>query len=429
MPHFAERSSDRSVHRDRSGTNATARSFADFPAEKRETVVLEGGLPQFMHPNPQNVEDSDHYKAVLRRRMLIKNEVILFICEFTGTTLFLFFAFGIATQASNRIQAGVAANPDGPPDTSALQFSSLGFGFSLAVLAWVFFRVTGSLFNPALTLGLTLLGNLSWLSCITLSISQYLGAIAAAGLISGLLPGAPNMRATLSGGTTVNQGFWIEFFCTCMLLFTVYMLAGEKHKSTFLAPVGIGLALFLGELLATGYTGGSLNPARALGPDVVARTFDSFAWIYYVAPYAATLFTTAFYKALVWANYQTIVPDQDADEHAANKQVIRDALGGIIGAIDSIPAKDFSFLSADADTVELGHGATQHGGPSRPQQQGRNSWNPGFTKADLSAYGDSYGSRQPYMGQGGGRSDSDETRIGGSSRGGARQGPERSDRF
>lgn len=34
-----------------------------------------------------------------------------------------------------------------------------------------------------------------------------------------------------------------------------YRLAGEKHKGTFLAPVGIGLSLFLGELLATKYTG------------------------------------------------------------------------------------------------------------------------------------------------------------------------------
>lgn len=54
-------------------------------------------------------------------------------------------------------------------------------------------------------------------------------------------------------------------FCTAMLMFAIYMLAGEKHKATFLAPVGIGLALFLCELFATGLTGGSLNPARTLG--------------------------------------------------------------------------------------------------------------------------------------------------------------------
>lgn len=187
----------------------------------------------------------------------------------------------------------------------------------------VFFRVTGSLFNPALTLGLTLLGNLSWVSGIVLTISQFLGGITAAALQNALFPGESNMRTTLSGGTTVNQGFWIEFFSTFMLVFTVYMLAGEKHKATYLAPIGIGLALFLGELAATGYTGGSLNPARSLGPDVIARHFDGFAWIYYAAPYSAVLVATGFFKSLRWLQYYTVVPDQDDDDSHGTRQVIR----------------------------------------------------------------------------------------------------------
>ena len=35
---------------------------------------------------------------------------------------------------------------------------------------------------------------------------------------------------------------------TFQLVFTIFMLAAEKHKSTFLAPVGIGLSLFISEL-------------------------------------------------------------------------------------------------------------------------------------------------------------------------------------
>lgn len=37
---------------------------------------------------------------------------------------------------------------------------------------------------------------------------------------------------------------------TSQLILAVFMLAGEKHKGTFLAPVGIGLALFIGELVS-----------------------------------------------------------------------------------------------------------------------------------------------------------------------------------
>lgn len=231
-------------------------SFNDVPlADKRATVHLENGLPGLLRPHKTRNFRDPYYRLELEKRLDVKNKVILFICEFTGTVLFLLFSYGIATQASDRLSFDKAIDPQGPPDTSALLFSSLGFGFSLAVNAWIFFRVTGSLFNPALTLGLTLLGNLDWMQCFVLSCSQFLGGIAAAGLTAGLLPGPPNMRTTLGAGTTVNQGFWIEFFSTCLLLFTVYMLAGEKHKATFLAPVGIGLALFLAEMMATRVSG------------------------------------------------------------------------------------------------------------------------------------------------------------------------------
>ncbi len=45
-------------------------------------------------------------------------------------------------------------------------------------------------------------------------------------------------------------------FLTAELVFTIFMLAAEKHKGTFLAPVGIGLALFVAELAGVFFTGG-----------------------------------------------------------------------------------------------------------------------------------------------------------------------------
>lgn len=45
-------------------------------------------------------------------------------------------------------------------------------------------------------------------------------------------------------------------FLTFELVFTILMLAAEKHKGTFLAPIGIGLALFVAELAGVYFTGG-----------------------------------------------------------------------------------------------------------------------------------------------------------------------------
>lgn len=116
--------------------------------------------------------------------------------------------------------------------TQELLFSSLGFGFSLLISVWVWFRVSGGLQNPALTLSLILTGTLTWQRGLILSIAQYAGGIASAALVTGLLPYTINARTDLGEGTTVVQGFFIEFFMTAWLIFTVLLMAGEKHKAS-----------------------------------------------------------------------------------------------------------------------------------------------------------------------------------------------------
>lgn len=72
-------------------------------------------------------------------------------------------------------------------------------------------------------------------------------------------------------------------FLTAELVFTIFMLAAEKHEANFIAPIGIGLALFIAQMFGTYYTGSSLNPARTLGPAVVVHQFASYHWIYWVS--------------------------------------------------------------------------------------------------------------------------------------------------
>lgn len=71
--------------------------------------------------------------------------------EFVGTFLFLFFAFA-GTQVAQTTGSTV---PGSGSDTSRLLYISLSFGFSLAVNAWVFFRISGGLFNPAVSLAVS----------------------------------------------------------------------------------------------------------------------------------------------------------------------------------------------------------------------------------------------------------------------------------
>lgn len=126
------------------------------------------------------------------------------------------------------------------------------------------------------------------------------------------------------------------------------MLAAEKHKGTFMAPIGIGLSLFIAEITGmtpsssplnptdpviphrpiarhqqltkslTGvyFTGGSLNPARSFGPAVITRSFAGYHWIYWAGPLLGAVVAAGFYKFIKILEYETANPGQD-DAHAA----------------------------------------------------------------------------------------------------------------
>ena len=60
------------------------------------------------------------------------------------------------------------------------------------------------------------------------------------------------------------------------------------------------------------FTGGSLNPARSFGPSVVARSFPSHHWIYWIGPCLGGLLAAAYYKLVKYLNYEEANPGQDA---------------------------------------------------------------------------------------------------------------------
>jgi aquaporin related protein len=124
----------------------------------------EASNPQETHSNGQpngfinqtNRTKSNLYEDYTAHRW--RNEAVAAAAEFAGTFMFLFFAFGgtqvanTAASADNAATAGQKGNSiTQAPNTSVLLYISLIFGFSLMVNVWVFFRVSGGLFNPAVS--------------------------------------------------------------------------------------------------------------------------------------------------------------------------------------------------------------------------------------------------------------------------------------
>ncbi|KAF2770706.1 aquaporin-like protein [Teratosphaeria nubilosa] len=242
---------------------------------------------------------------------------VAFLSEFVGTTMFLFFAFAgtqVANAGTTNNTANTATNQATGFSPMVLEYTALSFGFSLMVNVWIFFRISGGLFNPAVTLAMMMTQTIGIARAVLLVIAQITGSIFSSYIVKVLFPANFNVRTTLSAQTSIVQGVFIEAILTGELVFTIFMLAKEKHKATFIAPVGIGMALFVAELVGVYYTGGSLNPARSFGPCVVTGVFDREHWIYWVGPGLGAVCCVGFYKFIKMLEYEFANPGQDAHE-------------------------------------------------------------------------------------------------------------------
>ncbi|KAF8135138.1 aquaporin-like protein [Boletus edulis] len=213
--------------------------------------------------------------------------------EFVGTTFFFLLGLG-------GIQAATGESLQSGSTIEHTLYIATSMGFSLLVTAWLFYRVTGGLFNPNITLALFLVGIM-------------VGAIAASAIVYGLTPGPLSVNTFLQEGINSAQGVFIEMFITAALVIAVLMLAAEKHSTTPFAPIGIGLTLFVGHLFAVFYTGACMNTARAFGPAVVTGfNFPGHSrhWVYWVGPFLGSLLGVAIYTMLKWINYLELNPAQ-----------------------------------------------------------------------------------------------------------------------
>ncbi|KAJ4180717.1 hypothetical protein NW755_011612 [Fusarium falciforme] len=128
-----------------------------------------------------------------------------------------------------------------------------------------------------------------------------------------MFPGQVEQANTLLGpNTSVARGVFLEMFFTAQLVFVVLMLAAEKSRDTFLAPVGIGLALFVALIPGVSVTGGSANPVRSFGCAVAGASFPGYHWIYWVGPALGATLAALYYRLVKRLHYEEANPGQDS---------------------------------------------------------------------------------------------------------------------
>lgn len=240
----------------------------------------------------------------------MRNHLIAMVGEFCGTFMFLLFAMLIA-QIANQ-DPRIPGKGQGS-DPAQLIMIAFGFGFSLFVNCFIFFRISGGQLNPAVTLALLLVRAIGPVRACVIWLAQMVAGMAAAGAVSAMTPGPIAFANALGGGASRTQGLFIEMFGTGILCMAVLFMAVEKHRGTFMAPMVIGISLFIGHLFAVYYTGAGLNPARSFGPCVAERFFPNYHYIYWIGPALGSSLAALLHYILKYLNYETANPGQDAE--------------------------------------------------------------------------------------------------------------------
>ena len=164
-------------------------------------------------------------------------------------------------------------------------------------------HISGGHFNPAITFGFMLTRRISVLLGLVYWVVQLArrraGRVAAALGLPGAVPGATNLGAPARPhrSTSVLRSS-SRRSRTFFLVWVVFAMTSDP-RSTYSAVAGlaIGLVITFDMLLAYPLTGGSFNPARAFGPELISGSWTD-AWIWYVGPLAGGAIAALLYDEL-----------------------------------------------------------------------------------------------------------------------------------
>ncbi len=213
---------------------------------------------------------------------------ISFACEFAGTALLVVAGLSLVIVDFGAGSPVAAAIP-----SPALRRALTGFGFGCVgalIAVSVLGKVSGAHINPVVTLAFWCKGVIGGRHALGYAAAQLAGGVAGALplLAWGRLGRSVGFGATVPGaGFSTAAALVGETATTFALVLGVFTFLGARRLRPF-TPL-LFPALYAAMVWLEGpVSGTSTNPARSLGPAVVAGVWTGW-WVYLVGPVAGAL--------------------------------------------------------------------------------------------------------------------------------------------
>lgn len=198
--------------------------------------------------------------------------------EALGTFILVFAGCG-ATAVGTLPPTGVAA----------------AFGLAIMVAIYALGHVSGAHFNPAVTAAFAAGRHFPIERVLPYWSAQGCGAIAAAGLLRLSLGSGP-LGVTRPARSDLQAFAW-ETVLTFILMLVIVAVATDTRAIGQAAAIAIGGAVALGSLVGGPISGASMNPARSIGPAIIAGDLSSL-WVYLTAPFVGAVLAVLLYRRL-----------------------------------------------------------------------------------------------------------------------------------
>ncbi len=223
-----------------------------------------------------------------------------FLAELIGTMTLVVLGCGTAMLVGCDAASG-----------SGYLLTALAFGLSIVAMAYSIGNISGCHINPAVSLAVWLSGGMSKDDFIKYVIAQCCGALLGA-ICLAIIFGAGGVT-DMTGGfgsnglAGVNGNFFagliVEIVLTFIFVINILGVTSSKAGHGSFGGLIIGLTLVGVHILGIGLTGTSVNPARSLGPAIVAAFTGNFdplivLWVFIVGPLAGAALAAICYKKL-----------------------------------------------------------------------------------------------------------------------------------
>jgi aquaporin Z len=208
--------------------------------------------------------------------------------EALGTFLFFFLGFSgiaVATDLGHDVPWGIAA----------------GFGFGLALAIAAFGHISGGHFNPAVSAGLAIAGRFRSRDVVPYWVAQLVGGFGAVLVLAVVYSGNAMEAMNPAPGAGIDNwaALVLEIVATGLFVMVILTVATDERAAWngVMAPLLIGLFIYIAASTVGPASGGAFNPAVALDPVFYNQNWGD-VWIYIVGPLAGAVLGGAIWSYL-----------------------------------------------------------------------------------------------------------------------------------